>query len=173
MKRTVLSAALIACLLGLALTITGCDLIARKATEGAISGATGGKVDVDGDKVTIKGEDGTESTISNETKIPDGFPTEVPLRDDGSVKAAITSQVNNGTNYMLNIRFKVPQTELLEWYKTELEKGGWKIISTVSTGDGGMIGAEKDNLTLNVVTGADSSEGFTSVLTMQVGPKSN
>jgi len=174
MNRTVRSAALIACVLGLSLSIGGCDLIARKATEGAVKTATGGAVDVNGDKVTVKGKDGSQATVSNETKIPDGFPSEVPLRDDGSVKAAVTTQApNGGTNYMLNIRFKVSQTELLEWYKSELDEGGWKTTSTVATGDGGMIAAEKGNLTLNVVAGSDTGDGFTSVLTMQVGPKNN
>ena len=72
---------------------------------------------------------------------------------------------------MVNIRFKVPQTELLDWYKTEFEKGGWTITSTVSTGDGGMVAAEKDDLTVNIVTGTDDSDGYTSAITMQVGPK--
>jgi len=172
MKRSVLSAALIVCLAGFALFASGCDLIARKATESAVKTATGGAVEVDGDKVTVKGEDGTESTVSNETEIPQGFPSDVPLRDDGAVKAAVTTQApSGGTSYMLNIRFKVPQSELIEWYKSELDEGGWKTTSTVTTGDGGMISAEKGDLMVNVVAGSDTSEGFTSVLTMQVGPK--
>lgn len=174
MKRTVLLAALVLCLAVSALSVGGCDFIARKATEGAVKTATGGAVDVDGDSVTVKGKDGSEATVSNETKIPSGFPSEVPLKDGGSVKAAVTTQApNGGTNYMLNIRFKVPQSELLEWYKSEFDEGGWKIISTVTTADGGMIAAEKGDLVVNVVTGSDTSEGFTSVLTMQVSPKSN
>lgn len=173
MRRSVVSALLVLCLVGLALTATGCGFIARKATEGAVEGATGGKVKVNGDKVTVKGEDGSEATVGSETKIPDGFPSDVPMRDDGSVKAAVTSSApDGGTSYMLNIRFKIPQSELLDWYKSEFEKGDWQIKSTVTTGDGGMVTAEKNDLMVNVVTGSDSSEGFTSVLTMQVGPKS-
>jgi len=173
MKRTVMSLALVTCLALLALTATGCQMIAQKATESAIQGATGGAVNVKGDSVTIKDKDGAEATISNETKIPAGFPSEVPLRDDGNVKAVITSQASGGgTSYMVSIQFKVPQSEVLDWYKTELEKGGWTIGSTVNTGDGGMVSAEKGDLTLNVVTGSENSDGYTSVVTMQVGPKS-
>jgi len=173
MKRTTLSAALIVCLAGLALSVSGCQLVAQKATEGALKSATGGAVDVQGDSVTIKGKDGAEATISDSTKIPADFPADVPLRDDGTVNAVITNQApGGGTSYMVNIRFKVPQAEILSWYKTELEKGGWKITSTVDTGDGGMVAAEKGDLGINVVTAGESSEGFTSVITMQVGPKS-
>ena len=173
MKRNVLSLALVTCLALLALTATGCQLLAQKATESAIQGATGGAVNVKGDTVTLKGKDGTEATISSETKIPADFPSEVPLRDDGNVKAVITSQASGGgTSYMVSIQFKVAQSEVLDWYKTELEKGGWTITSTVNTGDGGMIGAEKGDLTLNIVTGSDNSDGYTSIATMQVGPKS-
>jgi hypothetical protein len=172
MNRTVLSATLIICLAGVALSATGCQLIAQKATEGAIEGATGGAVKVDGDSVTVKGKDGSEATVSNDTKIPADFPSEVPMRDDGSVKAVITNKTGSGgTGYMVNIQFKVAQSELLDWYKTELEKGGWKITSTVATGDGGMVAAEKGDLQINVVTGSDNSDGYTSVVTMQVGPK--
>ena len=174
MKRTALSAALVICLAGLALSVSGCQLLAQKATEGALKTATGGAVDVQGDSVTIKGKDGSEATVSGDTKIPAGFPSEVPLRDDGTVKAVITNQTpSGGTSYMINIQFKVPQNELLEWYKTELEKGGWTITSTVATGDGGMVAAEKGDLQVNVVTAADNSDGFTSVITMQAGPKNN
>ena len=173
MKRATVSAGLIICLASLAVSVSGCQLIAQKATEGALKSATGGAVNVNGDSVTIKGKDGTEATVSDNTKIPADFPAEVPLRDDGTVKAAITNQnPSGGTSYMLNIRFKVPQAELLAWYKSELEKGSWTITSTVATGDGGMVAAEKGNLQLNVVTSSDNSDGFTSVITMQVGPTS-
>lgn len=172
MKRTVSLVALTICLAVFALSISGCDLIARKATEGAVRTATGGAVDVDGDKVTIKGEDGSEVAVANETKIPDGFPSDVPLRDDGSVKAVVTAQApSGGTNYVVNIRFKVSQIELLEWYKGKLGENGWKTISTVSTEDGGMVTAEKGDLAVTVVTGEDTSDGFTSILTMNVSPK--
>ncbi len=172
MNRTVLSATLIICLAGVALSATGCQLIAQKATEGALEGATGGAVKVDGDSVTIKGKDGSEATVSGDTKIPADFPSEVPMRDDGSVKAVVTNKTGSGgTGYMVNIQYKIPQSELLDWYKTELEKGGWTITSTVATGDGGMVAAEKGDLQINVVTGSDNSDGYTSVVTMQVGPK--
>jgi hypothetical protein len=172
MNRTVLTAALIICLAGVALSATGCQLIAQKATEGAIEGATGGAVKVDGDSVTIKGKDGSEATVSDDTKIPADFPSEVPMRDDGSVKAVVTNKTSSGgTGYMVNIQYKIPQSELLDWYKTELEKGGWTITSTVATGDGGMVAAEKGDLQINVVTASDNSDGYTSVITMQVGPK--
>jgi hypothetical protein len=171
MKRTVVSATLIICLAALTLSMTGCQMLAQKATEGALKTATGGAVDVNGGSVTLKGKDGSQATVSGDTKIPADFPSDVPMRDDGTVKAVITNQTANGKSFMINIRFKVPQTELLDWYKTELEKGGWTITSTVATGDGGMVAADKGSIGINVVTGPDSSDGFTSAITMQVGPK--
>jgi hypothetical protein len=172
MKRTVLPSLLVICLAALALSATGCQLIAQKATEGALENATGGAVKVNGDSVTIKGKDGAEATVSGDTKIPADFPSEVPMRDDGTVKAVITNKTpSGGTSYMVNIRFKVPQTELLDWYKTALEAGGWTITSTVSTGDGGMVAAEKGTTSVNIVTGPDTSDGYTSAVTMQAGPK--
>jgi len=170
MKRTALSATLIICLAALALSVTGCQLVAQKATEGALKTATGGAVDVKGDSVTLTGKDGSQATVAGDQKIPADFPSDVPLRDDGTVNAVITNQTANGKSYMINIRFKVPQNEVLDWYKTELEKGGWTITSTVATGDGGMVAADKGSISINVVTGSESTEGYTSVITMQVGP---
>jgi hypothetical protein len=171
MKRNALSASLVICLAALAISVTGCQLLAQKATEGAIKTATGGAVDVNGGSVTLKGKDGSQATVSGDTKIPADFPSDVPMRDDGTVKAVITNQTANGKSYMINIRFKVPQTELLDWYKTALLAGGWNVTTTVATGDGGMVAADKGDIGLNVVTGPDTTDGFTSAITMQVGPK--
>lgn len=172
MKRSALSVSLLVCFAVLAVSVTGCEMIAQKATEKGLSAATGGAVNVSGDSVTLKGKDGTEATVSGDNKIPADFPKDVPMRDDGTVNAVITNQApGGGTGYMLNIRFKIPQTELLEWYNTQLKDGGWTIVSTVSTGDGGMVAAEKGDLTINVVTGSETQDGFTSVVTMQVAPK--
>jgi hypothetical protein len=172
MKRHILSAALVACLVVLAASAGGCQFIAQKATEKAIQGATGGAVNVNGDQVTIKGQDG-QATYSNDTKLPADFPSDVPIHEDGTINAVVTSTANGGKAYMVNIRYKIPQAELLDWYKTELEKGGWTVTSTVSTGDGGMVSADKGDLTVNAVTGNETQDGFTSIITLNVAPKTN
>jgi hypothetical protein len=173
MKRTVMSGTLIICIAAVALSVGGCQLVAQKATEGALKTATGGAVDVNGNSVTIKGKDGSQATVSGDTKIPADFPSDVPMRDDGNVKAVITNQTAKGKSFMVNIQFKVPQSEVLGWYKTQLESGGWTITSTVTTGDGGMVAADKGDISVNIVTGSDNSDGYTSAVTMQVGPKAN
>jgi hypothetical protein len=172
MKRIALSGALIICLAGAVLPVSGCQLLAQKSKGTTISGATGGAVNATGDPVTIKGKDGAESTVSKDVKIPPDFPAAVPLRGDASVKAVLTNKApNGGTAYMVNARFKIPEKEVLDWYKAEFEKAGWTITTTVTAGDGGMVAAEKDNLVVNVVTAPETREGFTSVIAMQVGPK--
>jgi hypothetical protein len=171
-KRTTLSSALVICLAVLALSASGCQLIAQKATGGALKSATGGAANVSSDSVTITGKDGSQATVAKEAKIPADFPAQVPLRDDGSVNAVITNKTPSGdTAYMVNVRFKIPQNEVIAWYKTEFEKAGWKITATVNSGDGGLIAAEKDNLVVTIVTAGESTEGFVSVATIQVGPK--
>lgn len=62
----------------LILSLSGCRIkqrienkIGEKISEKVLEGATDGKVNVDGDKVTIKGEDGTEVTLGG-TEWPKG-----------------------------------------------------------------------------------------------------
>jgi len=70
------------------------DKISEKVTEGVINKATGGAgtVDIDGDKLTIKGEDGEELTIGG-TEWPDsGAASMIPKVKNGTVVSAFNAE---------------------------------------------------------------------------------
>lgn len=155
--RLVLSVALVAAMFA----TVGCDAIARKAVEGA----TGISVDESDDSVTIKGEDGSETTVnSGEGKLADGFPDSIPVYE-GTVGDSAGMTANGASTWTASITTSDSIDEVKTWYKDELEAGGWEITfdmdSNDSSGDRTVAySAESGDLTLTVTiaTGEDETE---------------
>ncbi len=84
---------------------TGCGKVANKvadkATEKAIDHATGGSVDVNSSDggVSIRTKDGS-ATYGNGTKLPDGWPKDLPVPDGMELHSA-TSSKSSGTTYLM------------------------------------------------------------------------
>lgn len=66
--------------------LAGCGQIAESATEQLLEQAGGGSMDIDleGDNVTIQGEDGAMS-MGGDLALPENWPAEVPTFADGSL----------------------------------------------------------------------------------------
>lgn len=74
---------------------TGCGLkrkIENKIGEKILEGATGGKLDVKGDKVTIKGEDGTEVTMGGNEWPDNDLVNGVPKFKKGTIISVTESE---------------------------------------------------------------------------------
>lgn len=117
-KIIIMSMALI-----LVFALTGCkspsQAISEKATEKIVEGAVGGNVDVDGNKVTVKGEDGSTVTVGD-TKWPkDQLGKEIPEMKDGS----ITYVANSDTLCMVMVE-KVRKSEY-EGYLAKVKNAGF------------------------------------------------
>jgi len=155
--RLVLSVALVAAMFA----TVGCDAIAKKAVEGA----TGISVDEGDDSVTIKGDDGSETTInSGEGKLADDFPDSIPVYD-GTIVDSAGMTANGASTWTASITTNDSVDDVKAWYKDELEAEGWKITfdmdSNDSSGDRTVAySAEKDDLALTVTisVGEDETE---------------
>jgi len=164
MHARALKLAGIACLLGVSMVASGCgmivDKVAEKTTEQAIENATGGNVDIDDDTVNIEGDDGSSASLGEGAKVPSDFPSDVTVYE-GEIKAALTG---NGS-WTLSIETPDDAQTVLDFYAKELEADGWTKESTVSTDDGGMYSAKKDNrvVTVVVATNGGESEGTTGI----------
>ena len=66
---------------------------------------------------------------------------------------------------------RVPDYEGFDYYTTQLKSGDWKTLSTVNTGDGGMVNAENGTLQVTVVVSKEQGDGFQSATQMTVSPK--
>jgi len=159
MNRTCLRVLAVLCVLVLAGSIVGCQSIAEKATEKAIEKSTGVEIDKSGDEVTIKGEDGTEVTASSDGELPEGFPSDVPVYE-----GKIVTSVKADKGWSVALEASDDVNTIFDWYKSELEKDGWKIVSEMKVTDGAAVVAEKGDQNLQVTIGASGSDdGKTSV----------
>ncbi len=162
--RVVLVLVLVAAMLGAG----GCGVIAKKAVEGA----TGVKVDDNGDSVTIKGSDGSESTISTgEGKLADDFPDSVPVYD-GTITDSTVFSSNGVSQWTASVTTPDSVDDVKAFYEQRLEAEGWKTTFNMDSGSQGSrtvaYSAELDDLTLTVTI--DDSDGDTA-LGILVGTK--
>ena len=134
-----------------------CKKTSEKASEQVIEKSIGDDADVniDKDKVTIKTDEGTFTTDVSDKIWPNDIPTDLPEFKHGTIQSISTQQMDEGSGWML-IFEKVPETAL-KVYQTELENKGFKIMSTTTYGDSGQLSAEKEKLSLFVMTGGGNA----------------
>ena len=141
----------------------------ERAIERAIEQSAGGDVDVDIDRdgsVRMKGDNGEEYNVSagNNVSLPDNWPSSVPLPSDINVSYAGSMNAGDTETAGLSVVYttKDSTTEVAEYFKSTLEKEGWKIQATVATGDGSMVTASKGEEE-NVAVYIGGAEGETTV----------
>jgi hypothetical protein len=148
-------------LLALALfALTGCDMIAKKAVEGA----TGVKVDDNNKKVTVTGKNGEQLSLSSEEgKLPDGLPDDVPVYS-GTIKNPTSMTGSDGENYSFTVETDDDAATVVSWMKDKIAEKGWTISNTITSNGTSMLSAEKgDKNTLVVNVTKDTSSGKTQV----------
>jgi hypothetical protein len=126
----------------LALSATGCQVVAEQAAKKAVEGATGVKVDENSKNVTITGKDGQKVTISGEEgKLPEGLPSDFP-NYAGTVKSSGAMDANEGSTITYTIATPDSVQKVVDFYKSKLAAAGWTIsASTTNTGSGETNGA--------------------------------
>ena len=161
MTKRVLAGLLVAVL---AFAAAGCsageDKIGEEIGEGIVGAAVGGDVEVDGDSVTISGDDGDVTIQGAEAELPEGFPDEFPMHDDVEVDSASSIASGEGSTFYVNLYSSKTPGELHDWYKAELEKE-WSIESDVSATDGSdetyIMSVKKDQMEASLTIANDDS----------------
>jgi hypothetical protein len=107
----------------LACSLTACkslsETAAEKAGEKIFEHATGGNIDIDGDTVTIKGDDGSNVTLGATEWPKDKIGKEIPELKDGTV----TYVVNSDALCMIIVE-KIKKNEY-EDYLAKVKKAGF------------------------------------------------
>lgn len=171
MKRVLTIIAVLVCVFALAMA-TGCQSIAEKATETAIEKGTGGKVDLKDGSVTVEGEKGEKATISEGGEIPESMPSDVPVYAGTKVVASVESDDPSGGKAInVTLGSQDDSAKVNTWYLDELEKGGWKITTKVSSEGNHAIVAEKGTNQLQVSIAADSGGDNKTTINLMVTPK--
>jgi hypothetical protein len=131
------------------LSLTSCGVrekvnekISEKVTETVINKATGGAadIDIDGDKLSIKGEDGEELTIGGSEWPDSGAASMVPEFKHGTVVSAFNSETS-----CLIVLEEVKEQDYKD-YLDELKELGYTKNSTSFSSDSSYnYGATADN----------------------------
>jgi len=134
-----------------------CKKASEKTSEQIIEKSIGNDadVDIDKDKITIKTDEGTFTTDVSDKIWPNDIPTDLPEFKYGTIQSISTQQMDQGSGWIL-IFEKVPETAL-KAYQTELKNKGFKIMSTTTYGDSGQLTAEKEELSLFIMTGGGNA----------------
>lgn len=127
----------------------------KKIFQFGVKKATNGTVNVGDKGVTIKDKNGN-SSFSTEAKLPDGFPSDVPIYKPST----ITVGAKTGNNYDVSLQTSDSSQKVISYYKTELAKDGWSANSDGSSETTiGNVTTEtmtKDNRTVTVITSTDN-----------------
>ncbi|MDO8964654.1 MAG: hypothetical protein Q7W30_09220 [Coriobacteriia bacterium] len=139
-------------------TLTGCDAIVQNAAKSAVEGATGVKVNQDGNGITVEGKDGEAITVGGDNALPEGFPADIPVYE-GTISASMKSP----KGFLVTIDAADPLATVADWYRTKLADEGWKIINDGTIGEGTIFTCEKATMGLTVAVGPGTSDKPTTV----------
>jgi len=117
-------------------------------------------------------KDGNTTQVGESVKLPDGFPSAMPIYPGANLNAASKS---NNSDYAVTATTSDSVDKVVSYYKTQLASNGWTIDSSTdssdATGKGTVIVAS--TATLNGSVGVyGGSDGKTSLI-INVYPKSN
>lgn len=150
----------------LILSMVGCgakEKASEKISEKIIENSTGAKVDIDGDKMKIKTEDGTHVVTIGATEWPEsGLVANIPEFKEGKV-----SSVMNSENYVMIVTEKVKQNSF-KVYLDEIKKDFSKNALEMNADGVITYGAEsKNGNEVNVMLSYDSNEKMLSIAITQ------
>ena len=133
--------------------------LAEKAAETAIEQATGSKVDVsqDGEKITIETAEGKVTVGKND--IPDSFPSDITIYSGAEVISTTESSV--GSSVVL--KTSDPTSKVADFYKDDLKKNGWEIVSTITNEGLTLITARKGSKEVLITVTTDEEDEKTNV----------
>ena len=126
-------------------------MVAQKTTGAFLSGVTGQKVNVSGDgkDITIKTDKG-ELKIDSGGSLPDSFPKDFPIypgaKITGSFSTSGTGETNNSKGSSVVWETGDDAAKVAAYFKSELVKAGYKIITEYSQDDNTTLTFEKDSV---------------------------
>ncbi len=149
------------------LALSGCGKSASEnAAELAVRAASGGKVDIRGDKsqMTIQTDQGVmKASSGGNLTVPADFPTDVHLP---SAAYTISNVVQMGPTVIITLHSSSSLTMLYAEYDTRMKSAGWKEAMAVQSSQSeSMLNFQKDNriVTVTLAAKSGSSDGGTEV----------
>jgi len=149
----------------MAMALVACGKKAKKADEAAasaivskaVSMASGQetKVDVSGETVTFRGDDGTVVVTGKGAELPDDFPSDVPVYRGVQIMHSASSAEGH---FSVSMTTLAPRTGVADYYKMVMPEEGWESQSTMNMPNATMLAYKKGNRAVSVMI-AESDEG--------------
>lgn len=143
----------------LIISMAGCGVkekIEQKAGEAIaekiIEGAGGGDVDIDGDKVVVKGEDGSTATFGGSEWPDSELGNSIPEFKDGTVVGAI--EMNESLYLTLE---QVSEKDFLDYFEEIKETFNQDVFDMRSEGNVTYGAANGEGLSITLIYGADET----------------
>lgn len=102
-------------------------LFFQKLGETAFEKATDSNIEVTDDGVNVETDEGS---FSSQAELPDDFPDEVPLFEPADIMSSTSQKREDAATYSASFTTGADAQQVKEFYKRELDTGGWKTIST-------------------------------------------
>jgi hypothetical protein len=151
--------------------MTGCGAIVEQAVKGGVESATGVKVDDSGNGITIEGKDGSSLSSSNDGTLPEGFPEDFPVYENGTITTGIASDGPKGKGFLVGIGTDDSAGTAFDWYETQLKDKGWTIKTSMKTDGGGLLGGEKGTQSFSIAFGPGSGDQQKTNMNIALNPK--
>jgi hypothetical protein len=124
----------------LALTLAALLAAACSEQGETISEAERGESEGTVFKVETGGEAGVQAEFGERVKLPANFPRDIPIYPGATPQGAV-SRPDEGM--VVNLRSQDSPEEVYDFYATELEAEGWKLLADMNLGAQRMLTAEK------------------------------
>lgn len=153
------SALLVVCVMLLVSVVlmAGCKKPSEKMGEKMIETATGGKATIDGNKITVKTDQGTMQAGGTQ-EWPSKIPADVPKFTYGKIVSVMENNTPKGTNIFVGIE-GVSKADF-ENYVTALAGAGWKAVTESKGEDGFFVTTKKGNNMLVASFSGKNEKGF-------------
>ncbi|MBI2798486.1 DUF4190 domain-containing protein [Candidatus Saccharibacteria bacterium] len=129
-------------------------------------------VDVGNGSVSVKGNNGESLSVGGNVKIPDDFPSNVPIYKPSDAVAAL--KTNNGYNVTLATNDSAQKVS--DFYKSQLPANGWTSENTDISVSGGTITSYTQGdkqLVLTITTDQNGSSGKKTGINLTVTNNTN
>ena len=114
-----------------------------------------------------KDDKGIQVTIGASAKLPDDFPSDVPLYK-GNILSSTSATQDGKKVFSVSLQTSDAFDQVVSFYKTELVNKGWKITQEANVSAGyTMIASEKDTQALSVMLQNGDDGKTTIVLTTE------
>lgn len=111
--------------------------------------------------VNIKDKNGNEINVGGTQKLPNGFPSDIPLYD-GKITASGKVTVDGKTGWTVTISTSDSLDTVGSWNTSQYSSNGWTTNLDTASGSGGLLTAT--NGTYRVSAFSNNEDGTTTVL---------